>query len=119
MLLLLVFCLPFVAAYGADGGVDLPACCRRNGKHMCAGMRMTEQERESGDAAFARVSERCPFRAAVVVSTHASGLAGPWDEALRMGFPSDAFGVAQSESKRRISRDRARGKRGPPVELFS
>ena len=121
ILLFMAFVLPlalpaFALGQGADAG--LPACCRRNGVHHCA-MNMAER------AAFATNTsksphwqaplERCPYCPASVASYHQQTLITASRQISADRFFSNPSGLAQTESKRRISRDRSRQKRGPPA----
>lgn len=116
ILLLLLFSLPLIAPALASTPDDaqLPACCRRDGKHHCA-MNMEVGSIPSG---FHVVSERCPyspFTHGPLMPPHA--FAAPADSA----FASPAFGttnlVREVEAGYRISADRTRHKRGPPQNL--
>jgi hypothetical protein len=49
----------------ADQSSDLPACCRRDGKHHCAMMDMANSNAAgatNGSPAFGAAQLRCPFR---------------------------------------------------------
>lgn len=62
ILLVLVFSFSLIApALLADGGSDLPACCRRDGKHHC-GMPAGDMEQApaSGEA-VGPLHVKCPF----------------------------------------------------------
>lgn len=115
--LVLPFALPGLAlAQGEDAG--LPACCRRTGVHHC-GMKLAE--RNAADTAVGKelrwsaLPERCPFCPATLTVSHPNPLMPP---ATQVGF-SESFGhpggVAQTESKWRVARERSRAKRGPPA----
>ena len=122
ILLLVLFGLPFVSSLFAAGSATdtgVPACCRRNGTHHCL-MSMTERSQISrqGDG-FAAIPERCPYCPGVVTATHADWLTAPTGEAIFAGLVSHPASEAQTESKRRVSRDRSRQKRGPPSTLLS
>ncbi len=60
-MLVVLFSFPLIAPALASGPNDsqLPACCRRNGKHHCA-MQMAEMTREPS-LALCHVSEKCPY----------------------------------------------------------
>lgn len=119
ILLLAVFGLPLITAllaFGADGDVSLPACCRRNGKHHC--LLSADQRNPAPDKrVLTTVSEKCPYAPGMVVATHPDVLSVPPSQAIFAAFVSHSCGVAQTESKWRISRDRSRQKRGPPTLL--
>jgi hypothetical protein len=118
-LLLLVFSLPLIAPLlvSAPDESQLPACCRRDGKHHCA-MAMAGMTLRNIPSRFTVVSEKCPccpfvhaqlmlphvfFRTASAFTTHAASIA----EVVR-----------ETEAGYRISTDRTRHKRGPPA-LFA
>ena len=115
-LLLVVFSLPLIAPALASTPDDaqLPACCRRHGKHHCA------MYREMGrmPSPFVVISEKCPytpFGHAPFVVPHP--LAAPTRHALALAAPGPAALVRAAEAGYRISADRTRHKRGPPQPL--
>jgi hypothetical protein len=117
--LLTVFGLPvasplFALTPKSEG--NLPACCRRNGEHHCM-MSMAERDRlESHESAFSAPLDKCPYCPAAILSIHHPvGFVPPARQVIYAGLASHPAGVAQAECKRRISRDRARSKRGPPI----
>jgi len=116
--LLLVFLFGFsliAPALSVDDESNLPACCRRDGKHHCAMMdRDMAQAPSSGPAAGA-LRARCPFfpgGGAVLPHPGAALLA----TAQPAGVPIDCriAAGAQSEAGYRISFSRSHQKRGPP-----
>jgi len=116
--LLAIFGLPFASALFAltpKSEANLPACCRKNGKHHCM-MSMAERSKILSDQPqFMVVQEKCPYSPAVLVIGHQPKLLGvPSAQRTLAGLVGQAAVVAQTESKRRISRDRSRQKRGPP-----
>ena len=117
ILLLAIFGLPFVSpvfAATAKSETNLPACCRKNGKHQC----MTSLEGQAPSAStkptLRAPQEKCPYYpASVFVSPHMDlGLAP--SVATYAGIVSHPAVHAQTESKWRVARDRSRHKRGPP-----
>jgi hypothetical protein len=116
ILLVLVFSLPLIAPAFASAPDEwqLPACCRRDGKHHCA-MKM-----EVGNipSTFQVVSEKCPyspFNHGPLTLPHA--FAAPADSAFSTPASGTAAIVREAEAGYRISADRARHKRGPPALL--
>ena len=128
--LLAVFGLVLAAPFFAGASLDearLPACCRRAGAHHCTMREMprsaTTAEASAADRRSPRwsvASERCPFcpaGAVAVSSAFAAPRGGTPVFTLPGGHPA---AIAQTECLRRIARDRACGKRGPPASaLFS
>jgi hypothetical protein len=119
ILLLLVFgsflSAPLLAAT-SDPYSNLPACCKRSGKHHCM-MRMT-MERNLETTQVAAPADKCPFFPHSILIP----------SLLNHPFVVQRFGLfyaavqshpayhAQTEAQRRISFDRAKQKRGPPAE---
>jgi hypothetical protein len=120
--LLALFGLPLITpllALSATSEANLPACCRRNGKHHCA-MSMAEQSRmaDSGPR-FQAPPERCPYCPAQIVSASHNNIFAPRiAQAIFAGIVSHAAVIPQVESWHRISRERSRHKRGPPSSIF-
>ena len=110
-LLLLFGLLPLTPLFAPDSEANLPACCRRNGKHHCA-MRMAGVE---GDrAGFNTVSEKCPCYPIGVIVAHST--ANP--ETRRQILPAISrhlTGVAFPEAYYRLWLDRSHRERGPPL----
>ncbi len=109
----------FALAQDADAG--LPACCRRGGAHGC---RMSMGEKAEQLRTPAGKAEKphwhaphaaCPYCPARSSSLHAGDLYLPTLLSSAALFFIRPTGTAQTESRRRISRDRSRQKRGPPV----
>jgi hypothetical protein len=121
--LLAVFSLPFAStlfALAPKSDTNLPACCRRDGKHHCMETMVTAGAVLSGGKHFSAPLEKCPYCPGTVTSSHGRDmLNGPLAQVLLVSFSSPAAVVAQTESKRRISRDRSRQKRGPPAMFLS
>jgi hypothetical protein len=118
---------PLFAMEGGDAG-NLPACCRRDGKHHCmmmAGMMMggammggmgaSASSNPGTQPTVAILTEPCPYGP--------QGLPGAvhpdWQldtaSAVFAGLMAHPSGSPQTESKRRVSSVRARHKRGPPT----
>jgi hypothetical protein len=118
ILLLVVFGLPVAAplfAGTADGEALRPACCRKNGKHHCM-MNMGEHSQlAQRDPRFNAPAEKCPYHPWDVVVSRSNLYTAPLSGAIFASLVSHPTGVAQTESKRRISRDRSRLERGPPT----
>jgi hypothetical protein len=120
-ILLLAFVgLPAISPFFASTTQDeasLPACCRRNGKHHCM-MSMGERQKlaDSQGPQFAAPMDKCPYCPSMATLVTGSSLfLPPSANAGFAGLVSHPAGIAQTESKLRISRTRSRQKRGPPV----
>jgi hypothetical protein len=116
ILLLAVFGLPIATPlFALSGSQDsvLPACCRKGGKHHC--MSMAQHNQLAGDGSqWTAPVDRCPYCPASVAVSHVDHLALTASQVIFAGVVSHPAVHAQTESKRRISRDRSRQKRGPP-----
>ncbi len=116
--------LPFVLpafTLGQDPDTGMPACCRRHGAHHCM-MSMSERDRSPRGAAatsqgarWHAPAERCPCCPASAPSLHAQTLFAPTGPTFSEVFFGHPLGLAQTECRRRLARDRSRQKRGPPL----
>jgi hypothetical protein len=128
ILLTIVFGLPMVSPLFALQGSpasNLPACCRRDGKHHCM-LAMDGAAPASAaqpDSISARrfgapmLSERCPFGSKAMPGNVHPDWTPDTTDAVFAGLISHPSQVAQTESRYRISADRSRQKRGPPAEV--
>ena len=120
--LLLLFTLPLVAPLFAASmaEADLPACCRRTGKHHCA-MAAIAQESSNATAKtkIARVRDRCPYNPTSPVIVNLPFVPDDIRTAIFAGVLSQPACHAQTEVCPRTSRDRSHQKRGPPVLILS
>jgi len=113
--LVLVFSLPLIVPALASNPdeANLPACCRRDGKHHCAmNMGMSVPSR------YRVVSEKCPFSPFAhtpLVQPHAYGVMSRPPVTRFAAGPATVVGSV--EAGYRISADRTRHKRGPPSIL--
>lgn len=119
--LLAAFGLPFAPslfAFTPKSEANLPACCLRSGKHHCM-MSMTERQNSTNDGKqFRAPPDKCPYCPSSITADHTSPLASGAHTAFAyVPVSSHPAGVVQTESKRRISRDRSRQKRGPPAPI--
>jgi hypothetical protein len=119
ILLLLSFVLPMaVPAFAlAQDDAGLPACCRKGGKHHCAGSMagMAMSAASQDGPRWKQPVERCPYCPATTVSAHTQvQLAVAAIDTLQLPVGTHPTGVVQTESKWRMSRERSRQKRGPP-----
>jgi hypothetical protein len=122
ILLLVAFGLPVVSPLLAMERMDqtrLPACCRRDGKHHCMASMSDRNSLSKTTRAFSTPTEKCPYCPSAIIAGHTDLLALPTAKAVFASLVSHTSGIAQTESLRRISRDRSRQKRGPPTLLQS
>jgi len=115
-LLVTVFSFPLIAPAFASGADEsqLPACCRRDGKHHCA------MQLEVGNipAQSRVISEKCPyspFAGSPLLQPHAFAAVRP--PAVAGPAQGAAAIIRAAEAGYRISADRTRHKRGPPPTL--
>jgi len=113
--MLVLLGLPLLAPVFAPDAAEasIPACCRRGGRHHCAMSEMAAQP--SSGHAISVMAEKCPYAPAVAPVLHFSAFAPPSDAAIFAQIVSHPAVYAQTEARYRISFDRARQKRGPPV----
>ena len=117
ILLLAVLSLTVVAPLPSFGRLDdssLLACCRKGGRHHCL---MTIGERSGANDHATQIDgpiEKCPYCPGAMPAVHPSVFGPPTSAVVFASLISHPAGVAQTESKRRISGDRSRQKRGPP-----
>lgn len=115
-ILVVLFSYPLIAPAFASlpGDAELPACCRRNGKHHCA-MYMAEMMLGQLSSRFVTVQEKCPyapFAHCPLMLPHSFPPAARRTVAGLSQGPAPI--VRAAEAGYRISADRTRHKRGPP-----
>lgn len=119
--ILLVIAAPAIAplfVLSATTGGDVPACCRRNGKHHCM---MSEAQRaamsEGREHLVAQVGERCPFQPKASPATRNLQTIADADSAVFTGLVIHPVLTPQSRCLQRISFQDSHQRRGPPAEL--
>jgi hypothetical protein len=113
-LLSLAVAMPMVLA---DPESQLPACCRRDGKHHCAMMAMADSE-EPSDPVLAAVRATCSYFPNVgAVASHPNTIAPEISPDIFTAIISHPAIQAQLEAHHRISFSRTHPKRGPPIRL--
>ena len=118
--LLLLFSLPLISplfALAADSGVNLPACCRRNGAHHCARTIHSTESSSSGFAVSA-IPQQCPAYPAVVTPARHGDLALHTAALIFAGIVSHPTVKTQIQARARVALDISRQKRGPPTKLL-
>jgi len=91
----------------------LPACCRRDGKHHCAMMQMSEQQENTGPS-WSTLSGKCPMFPKRSVASFIDQSAPPPVAQVAGAVIQHPVTKAQTEVLYRISHSRTRQKRGPP-----
>jgi len=124
ILLVLLFSFSLIGpALFVDAESNLPACCRRDGKHHCGMMDRDMMDRDmaqtpaSGPAVDA-LRTRCPFfpnGGAVLPHSGAALLAV--SQPLGIAIASRIAAPREAEAGYRLSFNRAHHKRGPPSLL--
>lgn len=118
-LLLLLLSLPLIAPLFASTPDDsqLPACCRRNGRHHCA-MSMA-MGLANIPSRFVVVSEKCPYSPFTHAQLMLPHVFFRHAAALLERPASLAESVREAEAGYRISAERTRTQRGPPAVFAS
>jgi hypothetical protein len=103
--------------FGLSSNTDsnLPACCRRDGKHHCASQAMMGM-RQSGKQMTA-IGEKCPCYPCAATTAQMHSSVPPPSGVFYPSVLSHPPNSAQSRAGFRISFDRSRQKRGPPSSL--
>ncbi|HLW75944.1 MAG TPA: hypothetical protein VKS01_03145 [Bryobacteraceae bacterium] len=115
---LALFGFPLIAPMVLDGSAaNLPACCRREGKHHCAmSVSAMSADLPAPGAAFQAIAPRCNAFPGAASTTASAPFAILRDSArifaALVSHPSIQF---QTEARYRISFDRSSQKRGPPA----
>jgi hypothetical protein len=107
----LPFALPLFGARAAEA--SLPICCRRNGKHHCA---MASMDSYTGRSTSI-VTERCPYSTATPPMLVLRSFTPTTAASVFAGIAHHPAISAQTEAQWRVSFDRTRQKRGPPIEI--
>jgi len=113
-------------ALGGDSDAGRPACCRRDGKHHCMLADMSMDREMSGSSSSdqrgitaSKVSEHCPYGAQVMPGAAHPDRTPQTSQAVFAGIVAHPAVAPQTESKRRVSADRSRQKRGPPASFLA
>lgn len=96
----------------SDPHSNLPACCRRDGKHHCSMMQMTEQS--AGGPNSRAVTPKCPLFPKTVPLAHRIQLYALATRSLLGSIVDQPAAPAQAEIQYRVSSARAHQERGPP-----
>jgi hypothetical protein len=117
------YAAPLLHAASSDPESQLPACCRRNGKHHCAMKDRYLRMMASGAPAVMAPPQHCPMypehRGVVFPRAPFHVAVIPTAAADWAGLRKHPACHAQTEARYRIACDRSRLKRGPPASLLS
>jgi hypothetical protein len=123
--LLLLFLAPAVMplfALGANSDANLPACCRRNGKHHCAMspemMQAMMQSMMNGTQVNV-LPMKCPMYPRAITTAHHDELSFHTAALIFAAIVSHPAIHLQTEARARVALDCARQKRGPPAAQLS
>jgi len=119
ILLVVLFSFSLIApALSVDAESNLPACCRRAGKHQCGMVAQDMAEVPSSGAAIGAMHARCPLfpgGGAALPHSLAALLAG--SQLAGVSIVIRSAPPAQAETGYRISSNHSNHKRGPPARL--
>lgn len=114
-LMLLFGLMPMAPLLSPDADANLPACCRRNGRHHCS-MRGMGQGGE-GQKGFASLTEKCPCQPPATAAVHGPSYGPGGASCFFAGDGCPPAGTAQTRALARISFLCWHLRRGPPALL--
>lgn len=114
--LLMLFSWGLIAPVLApDSEANLPACCRRNGKHHCAMRIMAVLD--NSQRGFTTITDKCPCYPASASVVHSSTFKPEARDAVYAEARHHLARAPQTEALYRVSLLRSHQKRGPPPPL--
>lgn len=117
ILMLAIFSFSLMSPlFGSDPNANLPACCRRNGKHHCAmamGVGASQSGPALGNNAKCPMYPGCAFArgGSLAVQTHSTSSVTRADNGRQLSAQRDRFNL-------RVLSANAHHKRGPPSLSF-
>jgi hypothetical protein len=120
LILLAVFSFPLVTpVFAVNADSQLPACCRRDGKHRCAMLSMDlSTDMETQGPAVQATRLKCPYYPATTGSPAKGNVAILKNsQAIFAWVAADPAVPALMEAQYRVDLSRSRQKRGPPAQL--
>lgn len=104
--------LSLVPLVSSDPQSNLPACCRRDGKHHCSMMQVDEPSAQS--SGLSAVAPRCPLFPKLTAGAGSIQLYPLVTRASSVSIVNQSSAHMQAEVEHRVSPARAHQKRGPP-----
>jgi hypothetical protein len=96
-------------------GTNVPACCRKTGKHHCQMM----QKDVPLNPDFSAIGEKCPYWPQISTAPHIESFVPATQQAIFAGLTAHPAGSPQTEAGYRASYYRSKQKRGPPSFFLS
>lgn len=97
--------------FAIDAANSLPACCRRNGRHHCAG----EMATDLGSRTVSTIAPKCPNWPKSTPAPWPNNFASPQTQIIGTPLYSHPGSAPQTQARYRVAFARSRQKRGPPV----
>jgi hypothetical protein len=101
--------------FAPDSEANLPACCRRHGKHHC--MMLAMAHLGSQRPGFTSISEKCPCPPAAACAVHSPTFKPEAPAQFYAEIVRHPSCSAQTQARYRLSFLRSHQKRGPPAPL--
>jgi len=115
VLLLCSWAMPAIAALKPKSDSDLPACCRRNGKHHCM-MSMAERSESANRApAVSGPPEQCPYYPATIPGVLGNLFVASAREKNPLPHIEQCVASTQLPAILAVRAENAHLKRGPPL----
>jgi hypothetical protein len=111
-LMLIFSSLLMAPLFATDPDANLPACCRRHGKHHCI---MSEQQ--DGRPGLAAVRAKCPFFPASTCTARSTQCQPVAAQRFQPGALGATMVAPGAQAGFRVSTPRSHPKRGPPYPL--
>ncbi len=103
--------------FAAPAAFRVPPCCRKGGSHQCA---MHSDEGARPPVGMRTVQPKCPFaNGSLSAVPHLDSCTPGTRDAVYAALVQHPAVSAQTEASFRISYDRSRQKRGPPLPILS
>jgi hypothetical protein len=114
--LTVLFSLTLIAPlFASDTDANLPACCRRSGRHHCA-MRMMVHSGAQQEA-YTSVTEKCPCPPVSTCAVYSLVFKPEFEVQFNTDVACNSAIALNNEAGYSASSDRSHPKRGPPSPL--